>query len=48
MTVAELTGNEADPATIVFDPQETRRLRLLITRVNGGRVVIQEIEVYEQ
>jgi len=45
-TVAELTANEKDPATFTFDPQQTESLRLLITRVNGSRVAIQEIEVY--
>jgi len=45
-TVAEVTGNEKDPATFTFDPLETESLRLLITQVNGSRVAIQEIEVY--
>ena len=45
-TVAALEGNDADPATLSFAPSRTDRVRLVITGAPGGRVRLQEIEIY--
>ncbi|MFC1597082.1 hypothetical protein ACFL5Q_03970 [Planctomycetota bacterium] len=45
-TVAEIVGNEQDPATITFPARATDGLRLVITASNGSRIAIQEIEAY--
>ena len=45
-TLGRISGNERDPATIVFEPLTTQRLRLVITRTNGRRITLQEIEAY--
>jgi len=45
-TLAEVTGNKQDPAAFTFAPQPVESLRLLITKSNGRRLAIQEIEAY--
>lgn len=47
-TVGKIAGNDRDPATIAFEPLTTERLRFVVTRMNGRRIALQEIEAYAE
>ena len=46
--MAEFAVNDREPATFTFTPQQTDRLRVIVTKSNARRIAIQEIEVYPE